>query len=162
IGIGINSDNVITGNIGSKKRMEFTAIGDGVNLAARLESATKHYGCDIIISENTYQLWSEQIQVRELDYICLKGKNQPVRIYELQGLKEEALPGSVQDLWGHYHHGRQQFEAGNFTNAIAAFQQSLRINPCDRPTQIQLKRCLKLQHHPPVKSWDGVWVLKEK
>lgn len=79
IGIGINSDSVISGNIGSSKRMEFTAIGDGVNLGSRLESASKQYGCDIIISEHTYKPCAAQICVRELDKIRVKGKTNQYR-----------------------------------------------------------------------------------
>ncbi|MEM9541250.1 MAG: adenylate/guanylate cyclase domain-containing protein [Cyanobacteria bacterium P01_E01_bin.42] len=83
IGIGINSDAVISGNIGSSKRMEFTAIGDGVNLSSRLEGASKQYGCDLVISENTYRKCEEELIVRELDCIRVKGKTQPVAVYEL-------------------------------------------------------------------------------
>jgi adenylate cyclase len=83
IGIGINSDTVISGNIGSTRRMEFTAIGDGVNLGSRLEGASKQYGTDAIISESTYKLCGDRIWVRELDRIQVKGKNQPVNVYEL-------------------------------------------------------------------------------
>ena len=80
IGVGISSGEVITGNIGSSKRMDYTAIGDGVNLSARLESITKLYGCDLVISEFTHKFVADEIKSRELDVIRVKGKTQPVRI----------------------------------------------------------------------------------
>ncbi|HBL12564.1 MAG TPA: adenylate/guanylate cyclase domain-containing protein, partial [Cyanobacteria bacterium UBA11162] len=85
IGIGMSSGEVVSGNIGSHKRMDYTVIGDGVNLSARLESVTKEYGCDIILSEFTYNLCRDRIWVRELDKIRVKGKHQAVSIYELIG-----------------------------------------------------------------------------
>ena len=74
IGIGLSSGEVVSGNIGSQRKMEYTVIGDGVNLSARLESITKQYGCDIVLSEHTYDLCKDKIWVRELDLIRVKGK----------------------------------------------------------------------------------------
>jgi adenylate cyclase len=88
IGMGIHSDEVVSGNIGSSKRMELTSIGDGVNLASRLEGTSKLYGVDIVISEQTYHRYRDRVIVRELDFITVKGKTQPVTIYELVDIKE--------------------------------------------------------------------------
>ena len=82
-GIGLSSGEVVSGNIGSQRKMDYTVIGDGVNLSARLESITKQYGCDIVLSEHTYERCQEQVWVRELDLIRVKGKLEPVKIYEL-------------------------------------------------------------------------------
>ncbi|MEZ2276380.1 MAG: adenylate/guanylate cyclase domain-containing protein [Microcoleus sp.] len=87
IGMGIHSDEVVSGNIGSSRRMELTSIGDGVNLASRLEGASKQYGTDLIISDNTYKEYKERLYVRELDFITVKGKSEPVIIYELVAIK---------------------------------------------------------------------------
>lgn len=87
IGMGIHSDEVVSGNIGSSRRMELTSIGDGVNLASRLEGASKQYGTDLIISDNTYQEYRDRLEVRELDFITVKGKSEPVIIYELVAIK---------------------------------------------------------------------------
>ncbi|TVU54365.1 MAG: GAF domain-containing protein [Arthrospira sp. PLM2.Bin9] len=113
IGMGLHSDEVISGNIGSSKRMELTSIGDGVNLASRLEGTSKQYGTDIVISENTYLPNADRLIVRELDFITVKGKSQPVRIYELVGIREgkQARPISdeQQQIIDHYYRGRQLY-----------------------------------------------------
>jgi adenylate cyclase len=99
IGMGIHSDEVVSGNIGSSKRMELTSIGDGVNLASRLEGTSKLYGVDIVISDQTYHRYKDRLLVRELDFITVKGKTQPVTIYELVAIKEGelAVPQIVPD-----------------------------------------------------------------
>lgn len=161
IGIGINSDYVITGNIGSSKRMEFTAIGDGVNLSARLESATKQYGCDIIISENTYQRCSNLV-VRELDYICVKGKHLPVHIYELVGLASDFLSDQQYQVMDLYRQGRKYYLDRDFETAIASFNAVLAISPQDQAASLQIQRCHDLLQHPPREDWDGSWQLTMK
>ncbi|MBE9067055.1 MASE1 domain-containing protein [Leptolyngbya cf. ectocarpi LEGE 11479] len=162
IGIGINSDDVITGNIGSSKRMEFTAIGDGVNLTSRIESATKLYGCSIIISENTYECCQDMIWVRELDYVCVKGKRQPVRLYEVLGLRSQPLSSAQQTQIALYNQGRTHYQQRQFDLAIDIFSTLLRQVPDDQATHMHLKRCQQLQKQSPKNNWDGSWQLQEK
>ncbi|NEP19439.1 MAG: PAS domain-containing protein, partial [Leptolyngbya sp. SIO4C1] len=162
IGIGINSDDVITGNIGSSKRMDFTAIGDGVNLTARIEGATKLYGCPIIISENTYQLCQETLWVRELDYVRVKGKSQPVSLYEVLGLRSQPLSSQQQQQIACYHQGRQHYQQRRFQQAADLFTQLLVDNPADQAAALYLRRCQQLQQQPPGPSWDGAWQLSAK
>lgn len=162
IGIGINSDDVITGNIGSSKRMEFTVIGDGVNLTSRIESATKLYGCPIIISENTYELCQDTIWVRELDYVCVKGKRQPVRLYEVLGLRSQHLSSTQQKLIALYHQGRAYYQQQQFDLAIDTFTTLLRQNPNDQATRLHISRCQRLIQQPPTQDWDGSWQLQAK
>ncbi|MBD1809420.1 GAF domain-containing protein [Microcoleus sp. FACHB-SPT15] len=162
IGIGINSDSVISGNIGSSKRMEFTAIGDGVNLGSRLESASKQYGCDIIISESTYKPCANQILVRELDKIVVKGKTQPVSIYELIGLSSDPISDQKQMVIEHYHKGRELYLNRDFAFAIGEFAQVLKFDPNDKPADMHLARCQHWLKTPPPDSWDGAWTLTEK
>src|ERR687885_2909073 len=116
IGMGVHSDEVVSGNIGSSKRMELTSIGDGVNLASRLEGASKQYGTDLIISDNTYRDYTDQLYVRELDFITVKGKSEPVIVYELVGIREgyspvgKALTKTQQQIIEHYTKGREHYK----------------------------------------------------
>ncbi len=162
IGIGINSDSVISGNIGSSKRMEFTAIGDGVNLGSRLEGASKLYGTDIIISESTYRPCADQIWARELDYIKVKGKAKPVSVYELIGLRNESIPSEKQEIIEHYQKGLDYYRKEKFPLAMGEFATVLEINKTDKSAKLHLDRCQYWLQNPPPENWDGSWELKEK
>jgi adenylate cyclase len=164
IGIGINSDTVISGNIGSSKRMEFTAIGDGVNLGSRLESVSKQYGCDIIISDNTYKICQNDVWARELDYIRVKGRNEPVAIYELIGLRNDTINSAKLELIEHYHKGREYYLKRQFTSALSEFVRALSADNQDKASMLYMSRCQHwLQSPPSDADWDeGVWTFKEK
>ncbi|TAF01068.1 MAG: GAF domain-containing protein [Oscillatoriales cyanobacterium] len=116
IGMGIHSDQVVSGNIGSTKRMELTSIGDGVNLASRLEGASKQYGTDLIVSDNTCRKYKDKLHLRELDFITVKGKSEPVIIYELVGIKAgcsdigEDLDPKKEKAITAYNEGREYYK----------------------------------------------------
>ncbi len=162
IGIGINSDTVISGNIGSTRRMEFTAIGDGVNLGSRLEGASKQYGTDAIISESTYKLCGDRIWVRELDRIQVKGKNQPVSVYELLGLSSDPLNDIQSQIIEHYHSGREHYLSRKFSKAVAEFAEVLELDNHNKAANIHITRCQHFLLNPPNDEWDGVWRMTEK
>lgn len=164
IGIGINSDVVISGNIGSSKRMEFTAIGDGVNLSSRLESVSKQYGSDIVISDKTYQHCHNYVWARELDYIRVKGRNEPVAIYEVLGVRSDPIGSKKMQVIEYYQQGRKYYLNRDFHRAQAEFEKIVAINKSDRPAILHLQRCQHWLQHPPTDStWDdGVWTFKDK
>jgi adenylate cyclase len=162
IGIGLSSGEVVSGNIGSHKRMDYTVIGDGVNLSSRLQDVTKEYGCDIVLSEFTYQLCSERIWVRQLDKIRVKGKHQAVNIYELIGDRSAPLDDKTQEFLSHYHAGRSAYLSRNFRDAVICFEAAKQLKPLDHTTNVHLERARNYLDHPPASTWDGVWTMNSK
>lgn len=162
IGIGLNTDVVVSGNIGSPKRMDYTLIGDGVNLASRLESACKQYYAGILISEYTYRQLKGTYRIREVDWVVVKGKTKTVAVYEvLDHLSQEAFPNVMESV-NHFHRGLEQYRNGRWEQAICAFQEGIRINGQDRLCQMYIERCEHLKANPPGKKWEGVWVMTTK
>jgi len=162
IGIGLNTDNVVSGNIGSKKRMDYTIIGDGVNLAARLESACKQYGAHILISEFTYKALRGTYFARELDLVVVKGKTQPVAIYEVMDYHTEFTYPHLQNALSAFRNGLALFRQQKWDAARRAFAEVLLLNPQDMAAILYQDRCDALQAHPPGEAWDGVWVMESK
>ncbi|MFK8184762.1 MAG: GAF domain-containing protein [Phormidesmis sp.] len=162
IGIGLSSGEVVSGNIGSQRKMDYTVIGDGVNLSARLESITKQYGCDIVLSEHTYHLCQEHVWVRELDMIRVKGKLKPVKIYELIGDREQPLTENMTTFLDLYRQGREAYIAKEFHLAISLFDQAHTIKANDRAVKIHLERAQAYIQRPPAENWDGVHTMTTK
>ncbi|MEW6497470.1 MAG: adenylate/guanylate cyclase domain-containing protein [Cyanobacteriota bacterium] len=163
IGIGINSDRVFCGNIGSSKRMEFTVIGTGVNLAVALTDASRYYGCDILISDTTYRSCADQIRVRELDRVRLNGINRPMTIYDVVGLRSEPISKEKQQLIEHYHKGREYYLNRKFRRAMNVFGTILEeLDRNDKAASLYFKRCQHFLQEPPPEEWDGIWTLPEK
>lgn len=161
MGVGINTGTVVAGNIGSPKRMDFTMIGDGVNLASRLESACKEYSARILISEHTFGLLKGVYRTREVDHVVVKGKTQPVGVYEVLDYHTPQTFPNLMDAVNHFRDGMEKYRAGTWDAAIDAFRETLRANPDDALAGTYIERCTVLQGNPPA-DWDGVWVMTSK
>ncbi|MDP2822567.1 MAG: GAF domain-containing protein [Sulfuritalea sp.] len=162
IGIGLNTDNVVSGNIGSKKRMDYTIIGDGVNLAARLESACKQYGAHILISEFTYKALKATYFSRELDLVVVKGKTKPVAIHEILDYHtEESYPQMI-DALRHFKSGLVKYRQQKWDDARGEFGEVLALNEHDKAAKLYIDRCQHFRADPPGDDWDGVWVMESK
>jgi adenylate cyclase len=162
IGIGLNTDSVVSGNIGSKKRMDFTIIGDGANLASRIESACKQYGTKILASENTVRKLQGTYRMREIDLAVVKGKTAPVSIYEILAFHtEKSFPG-IGELTGLFKDGLSAYRARKWDVAAKLFNACIAINPNDKPSQLYIGRTEHLKANPPPDDWSGVWVMETK
>jgi adenylate cyclase len=160
IGIGLNTGPVNVGNMGSSKRLAWTVMGDNVNLASRLEGMTKQYRSHIVISEATYRQVVDHFVCRELDRIRVKGKHQPVVVYELMDI--EAARPKYETLITRFESAMQAYHAQNWRDAAGRFGELLGSFPEDGPTQIFLQRALEFMENAPEADWDGVYEMKSK
>ncbi len=162
MGIGLNTDNIVTGNIGSPKRMNYTMIGDGVNLSSRLESACKQYSTRILISEYTLEKLRGIYRVREIDKVVVKGKTEPVSVFEVLDYHSEKSFPNLMEVLNYFKEGVSYYRQGSWEKAVAAFNEACRLNPEDKISKMYIKRCSYLQENPPDEDWKGVWVMEEK
>ena len=162
IGVGLNTDSLIAGNIGSMKRMDFTMIGDGVNLAARLESACKQYGARILVSENTFKKLRGTYRSRLVDNVIVIGKTQAVAVYEILDFHNEETFPTLPEFLQSFRLGMDQYRGRRFKEASSAFSDTLRLHGEDKVSKMYIERCAHFLKEPPPDDWDGSWTLSEK
>lgn len=155
IGIGACTDDILSGNIGSERRMDFTVIGDGVNIASRLEGLTKYYKTDILIGESTRNEVKDHFATRMVDQVLIVGRKTPIRIFEVLGDVNAELSRAEQC----FCKGLELYRQYNFIEAGELFQQGAEG---DHLCRIFLARCKHFQKFPPPPDWDGVWIAPEK
>lgn len=160
-GLGINTDTVISGNIGSPKRMDYTVIGDGVNLASRVESACKQYGAHILISGNTYAQLKGTYRTRLIDHVIVKGKTHPVALYELLDYVTNISAARIDNI-GFFNDGMRFYMDGDFVGATKQFKLALAAHKEDVCSRLYVDRCAHFIETPPQGIWDGVWTLMSK
>jgi adenylate cyclase len=159
IGIGVNHGEVIVGNIGHPQRMEFTVLGDGVNLAARLESATKQFHTDILIGEQVEKLTREHFVYRTVDLMTVKGKTKPVEVFALLSDRSVPPPAWLET----YHVAVKMYRRREFQEAAGRFKFTQeQISGGDFLCEMYLSRCAAYQLSPPPENWDGSFTLAEK
>ncbi len=164
--IGLNSGQMVTGNMGSEMRMNYTMMGDTVNLAARLEPAAKQYGVYIFVGENIYEASNDEYVFRFLDFLSVKGKNIPVKTYELIDTKDQINKKSI-DLIETFEKGLNYYFNQDWKNALEYFQRSQHledkfIGRNTNPSEVFIKRCDHFLLDPPKNDWDGVWRMVSK
>ena len=160
--IGINTGEMVVGNMGTANKMDYTIMGNAVNLASRLEGVNKQYGTWILASENTKQSCDEGFIFRMLDRVRVVGIQEPVRLYEVVGEKTSGDSGKTEELVATFHRALELFEGKHWKEAKAAFSEVLKMDKEDGPAQTFAKRCDDYLKTPPPANWDGVFNLSMK
>jgi adenylate cyclase len=159
--IGVNTGPVVAGNMGTDRIFNFTVLGDAVNLASRLEGANKAYGTLILVGEETHGRVQGAFEMRELDLLRVKGKAQPVAVYELAA-EVGGLDAARRELFARFGDGLASYRRMQWTAAATAFERALAIDAADGPSRTFLARCHEYREQAPPPDWDGVHVMRTK
>ena len=161
LGVGVNTGPMVVGNMGSKKRFDYTVMGDTVNLGSRLEGLNKEYGTEVIVSKATADQVQSEFVLRELDSVAVKGKKEPVRIFEVVG-KKGAVADDVLRFIEHFKSALALYRERKFAEAREIFHQLEHTHPEDVSLKIFIERCSSFIESPPSSDWDGTWVMTKK
>ena len=162
-GIGLHIGQMMLGTLGNENRMDSTVIGDAVNLAARLESLTKFYGCNLVVSDDIYRLLdSSEFMCRPLDQVVVKGRTKPIFVYEVYDADPEPIRERKQQLAESFQQGIIYFHGRQFRQSQQMFQDCLKIDATDHISQIYVERCAAFMEHPPSEEWNGIFAMQHK
>ncbi len=159
--IGINSGEAIVGNIGYEERLNYTTVGDAVNIASRMEGLNKHYGTSILITESTYEQAADSIEARMIDIVAVKGRCGALKIYELVAEKGE-IDEATTRFMELYSQGMTLYLSRAWSEAKDVFREAVRRRPHDKPSLIFIERCEQYIEAPPDHEWNGIFTMTEK
>ncbi len=159
--IGINSGEAIVGNIGYEERMNYTTVGDAVNIASRMEGLNKHYGTSILITESTYEQAADRIKARMIDIVAVKGRCGALKIYELVSEKSE-IDEATSRFMELFAQGMNLYLSRSWSEAKDVFREAVCMRPHDKPSLIFLDRCEQYIAAPPDREWNGIFIMAEK
>jgi adenylate cyclase len=160
--IGVNTGEMVVGNMGASGRFDYTVIGDSVNLASRLEGANKTYRTGILVSERTYDLVRSNMVGRELDLITVKGRSEPLKIYELVCLRDGETEEKHHPFLEEYERALHLYRRRDWKGAEQAFSEVLLRRPGDGPSLLYRERCTVYAATPPPADWNGVFAMTSK
>jgi adenylate cyclase len=161
LGVGINTGSMVVGNMGSKDRLIYTAVGDPVNVAARIESLSKEYGVRVVVGEATVAATPQAFVYRFLDLVAVKGRGVPLRCYEVRARAGTLAPATERWL-ARYHEAIELYRARRWAEALRLLDDLDRDAPGDGPVALYRRRSRELLAQPPPEDWDGVFVAESK